>query len=120
MHRTSKIYKVKSKGGSYKTKKGLYYSFARNDGYIIIFTTHEDTFGILTIGKYWEIPVSNAKKYFKMIGKAVDPNVFKNIFDEKTFFNEVERKYEIIYLYPTRQTIIREQIDREIQVLKNK
>lgn len=118
MYRTSKIYKVKSKGGSYKTK-GDYYSFSRSDGYVIIFNIGTDYKGDPAVGKYWSMKGTKAKKFFKMIGFGVDPKIFGNIFDEPKFLNEKDRKRETINLYPAKQTIIRNQIEREIQDLKD-
>jgi len=118
MYRTSKIFKVQNKGGSYKTK-GLYYSFSRNDGNILVFTTKTGKYDIPEIGKYWELRCSDAKKFFKMIGSAVDPIKFEMVFKNTKFFNMESRITETINLYPSRQTLIRNKIKREIEELKN-
>ncbi len=119
MYRTSQIYKVQSKGGSYKTK-GKYYSFSRNDGLIIVFTIKQGKYGLPELGKYWELEALITKKYFKMIGSAVDPIKLKKIFEKEKFFNRVDKTKETINLFPTRQTIIRNKIDREIEEMKKK
>ena len=118
MYRTSKIFKVQSKGGSYKTK-GKYYSFSRNDGIVIVFTTKKGKYGILELGKNWEMSPDVAKQFFKMIGFGVDPEKFDNVFKKPTFFNRKKRTHETINLYPAKATIIRMKVEQEIEDMKN-
>ena len=118
MYRTSKIFKVKSKGGAYKTK-GTFYSFARNDGYVIVFTTKKGMYGLPEIGKFWELEGSKAKKFFKMIGFGVEPEKFDKVFEDARFFNHQDRTSETINLFPARMTLARNKAEKEIQKLKD-
>ena len=115
LSRQSKIFKVKSKGGSYKTNPHhTYYAFLKSDGLIFVFAPDLKQTEFI---KVWEnVEPRNAKKYFKMIGSPKDANQFKKLFDSKQFFNYKTRSYEYIYLFPT----IMDVIQHEIDVMKTK
>jgi hypothetical protein len=117
MYRTSKIYKVESCSGNYKTKK-RYYSFAMDNEMVMIFTTKGGAFGETELEKFWSLNKDASKKNFKMKGMPVDANKFREVFVGKRFFNHKTRTTEGLDLYPTKQKIIKMQIDREIEEMK--